>query len=120
MSRLEEAPSHVNTLGYIPPYTSLHNQVERFCGTLSSLKEKSCCVSNHPCASSFRCPALWFPRREETGVITMYRQNNRPCLTHVPMGNMQSCSMVSAPTKHRWDAFGLVLTQKTVKQLFTD
>uniref|UniRef100_A0A2I4CWA0 Interferon regulatory factor 4a n=1 Tax=Austrofundulus limnaeus TaxID=52670 RepID=A0A2I4CWA0_AUSLI len=30
MSRLEEAPSHVNTLGYIPPFTSLHNQVPSF------------------------------------------------------------------------------------------
>lgn len=29
MSSMEETPSHVNAIGYIPPYTSLHNQVSR-------------------------------------------------------------------------------------------
>lgn len=32
MSSMEDAPSHVNALGYISPYTSLHNQVSGFCG----------------------------------------------------------------------------------------
>lgn len=44
MSRLEEAPSHVNTLGYIPTYTSMHNQVKGLAAL--SLKESlAVCVT---------------------------------------------------------------------------
>lgn len=55
-SRLEETPSNVNALGYVPHFSSLHNQVDRFCGTQASSKISlvlmRCEVWNHPCASS--------------------------------------------------------------------
>lgn len=141
MSAVEETQSHVNPLNYIPPYTSLHNQVSMPHATKAILFKvicndckylKSCWIwivgyvhihiQEHVIAALLYWPSLWsclryllicFLRRQETGGITHCQNND---LFHL---HLQRCSTVSVTSHRRSVGLGPAHTQKTVWCAYT-
>lgn len=104
ISTLEESQSHVNSVSFIPPCTSLHSQVCSVRGVFEFRKFhwtplNACFNGNFYLRFQLTC----FLRTEEIGGTTHHHNSN-----------MQRCSMVRVTTSQCSAALGRAHTQKMV------
>lgn len=132
MSIMKDAQSHISSLSYIAPYTSLHTQVSgnpaifSVCTFYAMIKyviriSLVTCVHVHTKwvwnGVPRRSRVICLVRRDGTGGITRH-QNSILSLLHITMGHMQKYRTVSAITCRRSADPGPPRKQKMVRCRF--